>query len=79
MDMLTPRRGFTAAVLNGKVFVVGGQDGRSQVLSSTEFIDVYDLLEYVPLHYLKADDNRGDNGDVDEASCKKPKTIQSFF
>lgn len=54
--MLPLRDGFTAAVLDSgwQDCFAGGitGDGRSrQVLSSTEFIDIDDLLEYAPLHY----------------------------
>ena len=51
MNMLMPRSNCTTAVLDGKVVVASGMDGHMQVLSSTEFIDVVDLLEYAPLYY----------------------------
>ena len=90
VDMLTLRDNFTAVVLDGKIVVPGGLDGRAQVLSSTEFIDIDNLLEYAPLHYQlpsfvfnrilelgKADDDRGDTGDADEGPRKKAKIVQS--
>ena len=90
MDMLTPRHSFIAAVLDSKIVVAGGMDGDRQVLSSTEFIDIDDLLEYAPLHYPlpsllfnrileigKADDDRGNSGYADEAPRKKAKIVQS--
>ena len=89
MDMLTPRHSFIAAVLDSKIVVAGGTDGRRQVLSSTECIDIDDLLEYAPLHYPlpslvfdrileigKADD---DTGGADEAPRKKAKIVLSNF
>ena len=90
MDMLTSRAICSAAVLDGKIVVAGGMSGYSRSLSSTEFIDIDDLLEYAPLHYPlpslvfnrileigKPDDDRDDTYDADEAPRKKAKTIQS--
>ena len=50
MNMITARKSHTAAVLDGKVVVTGGYDGR-QSLSSVECIDARDILEYAPLDY----------------------------
>ena len=49
-NMITARDGHTAAVLNGKVVVAGG-DGRGRRLSIMECIDARDILEYAPLDY----------------------------
>ena len=51
MNTCKPREYFTAAVLDGKIVVAGGVDGRDQVLSPAGFIDIDNLLEYAPLHY----------------------------
>ena len=90
MGMLTPRHSFIAAVLDGKIVVTGGQDGLGRIALSAEFIDINVLLEYAPLYYPlpslvfnrileigKADDDRGDTGDADEAPLKKAKIVQS--
>ena len=89
MDMLTPRDHFTAVVLDGKIVVPGGADGGARPILSAESIDIDNLLEYAPLHYPlpllvfdrileigKADEDRGDTGDADEAPRKKAKIIQ---
>ena len=90
MGMLTPRGYFTAAVLDGKIVVAGGDDGDARPALSTEFIDIDNLLEYAPLHYPlpslvfdrileigKADDDRGNTGNADEAPRKKAMIIKS--
>ena len=53
MDMIQARRYHTAAVLDGKIVVDGGE-GRN-VLTSVESIDADALLEYAPLHYPLSD------------------------
>ena len=50
MNMITSRCYHTAAVLDGKIVVAGGWSGR-EYLSSMEWIDTRDILEYVPLVY----------------------------
>ena len=51
MDMIEARRSHTAAVLDGKIVVAGGEGRADNVLASVECIDVDALLEYAPLHY----------------------------
>ena len=50
MNMITARHDHTAALLDGKIVVAGG-DGGEQYLSSMECIDACDVLEYAPLDY----------------------------
>ena len=50
MNMITARSYHTAAVMDGKIVVVGGTGDRGR-LSSMECIDVCDVLEYTPLDY----------------------------
>ena len=88
--LLSPRHSFIAVVQDNKIVVAGGVDGQDQVLSSTEYIGIDNLLEYAPLHYPlpllvfdrileigKGDDDRGDTADADEAPRKKAKIVQS--
>ena len=52
MDMVTTRFKHTVAVLGEKIIVVGGRGGNfGKPLSSMEFIEAHDLLEYSPLNY----------------------------
>ena len=51
MDMIKPRAGHNATVLDGKIIVAGGRDDDYNVLASVECIDADVLLEYAPLHY----------------------------
>ena len=50
MYMITARYNHTAAVLGGKIAVVGGNNDE-QCLSSVECIEARDVLEYAPLDY----------------------------
>ena len=86
MDMRTLHADdLTAAVLDGKVIVSGRVVGKLE----SEFVDIDELLEYVPLPYPlpllvfnqileigKADDNLGGE---DEHPCKKAKIVQSNY
>ena len=51
MDMIDARNSHTAAVLDGKIVVAGGQDRGYKALASVECIDADALLEFAPLHY----------------------------
>ena len=52
MNMITARVDYTAAVLDGKIIVAGGDnDGDGQCLSSMECIDAHYILEFAPFDY----------------------------
>ena len=51
MDMISERVYHTAAVLDGKIVVAGGEDQDDNKLASVECIDADALLEYAPLHF----------------------------
>jgi len=51
MDMIEARKMHTAAVLDGKIVVAGGDGRDGNVRASVESIDADALLEYAPLHY----------------------------
>ena len=50
MNMITARVFHTAAVLDGKIVVAGGEND-GQFFSSMECIDARDILKYAPLDY----------------------------
>jgi len=51
MGMINARKMHTAAVLDEKIVVAGGEDDYCNELASVECIDADALLEYAPLHY----------------------------